>query len=424
MDRSGDLSAADQHREPEAGHMFFRGDGARAVGSFLGNARRETERRGLYDTLVVDCDCHHFEGLSYKEIARHIDHPTVRDIFGKYSQWSIDHTIVPGSLGDRVVGGRVRREIGRPPEGTDLHPIAWSVLESMLAMGIDYGVLFPTPMLVLGMHPQPEIEVEYARGYNRWLTKEILPQSGALVTMPYLPIGDPEASLEFIKEFGDDPSVVGFLVTAVRRQSLHENRYMKVFAELAERGLPVAFHSGPNWSGPPFETLNRFLSVHALGFPFNAMIHLCNLVINGIPERFPELKLIFMECGVTWLPFISSRLDTEYLMRPSEAPLLERLPSEYIADFFYTSQPLEHTTPEHLEVALDLINAESQLLYASDYPHQDFDLPTTIADLRFLSDGARAQILGGNAARLFGLPDVKLQDRSEVAPFAARAAHS
>jgi len=269
-------------------------------------------------------------------------------------------------------------------------------------------------MLVLGLHPQKEIEVEYARGYNRWLTREILPQSDALITMPYLPIGEPETAVEFIEEFGDDPSVVGFMVTAARYESLHENRYMKVFAALEERDLPVAFHSGPNWGERAFQTLNRFLSVHALGFPFNAMIHLTNLIINGIPERFPKLRFVFMECGVTWLPFIGTRLDTEYLMRPSEAPLLKRLPSEYIRDFYFTSQPLEFATQEHMEVVFNLIDAENRLLYASDYPHQDFDLPTIIADLHFTSEQARSNILGRNAARLFGLPDIKLHERPAI----------
>jgi predicted TIM-barrel fold metal-dependent hydrolase len=403
---------------PTAGHVVRREAGDDTRNASLANARRESERAGLYDTLVVDCDCHHYEGLSYKDIAKHIDHPTIRDIFAKYSQWSIDHTIVPGSLGDRVVGGRVKREVSAVPEGSGLDPIAWSTIESMMAMGIDYGLLFPTPMLALGAHPQLEVEVEYSRGYNRWLTKEILPQSGALLTMPYLPIGDPDAAMEFIEEFGDDPSVVGFLVTTVRYQSLHENRFMKVFAALEERGLPVAFHSGPSWTGQAFEALNRFLSVHALSFPFNAMIHLTNMVVNGIPERFPKLKLMFMECGVTWLPFIATRLDTEYLMRRSEAPLLTRMPSEYISDFFYTSQPIEHATPEHLKVTFDLIKAETQLLYASDYPHQDFDLPTSIADLTFIPEAARRRIMGTNAAELLGLADVKLQDRPEIASLA------
>jgi len=58
---------------------------------------------------------------------------------------------------------------------------------------------------------------------------------------------------------------------------------------------------------------------------------------------------------------------------------------------------------EALETTFRMINAETQLLYASDYPHWDFDLPSTIWDLPFLTERAKHNILGGNAARLFGL---------------------
>ena len=50
-----------------------------------------------------------------------------------------------------------------------------------------------------------------------------------------------------------------------------------------------------------------------------------------------------------------------------------------------------------------VINAETQLVYSSDYPHWDFDLPSTIYDLPFLSETAKRNILGGNAIRLFNL---------------------
>jgi hypothetical protein len=106
------------------------------------------------------------------------------------------------------------------------------------------------------------------------------------------------------------------------------------------------------------------------------------------------------------------RLDNEYRLRSSEAPLLTRMPGDYIRDFFYTSQPLDPLEdPEHNRMLFELFSGETQLLYSSDYPHQDFELPGAVADLGFLSEEARRAILGGNAARLFGLADVKLQDR-------------
>ena len=376
--------------------------------SFLGNARKEVERRGLFDIPIIDCDCHVYETTAMSEIAAYIQNPAVRRPFERYSQFMLAHAFLPGNLGDRMVAGRIKTDLDQVlPQGEfeGIHPIAAGLLNSMNQMAIDYSILFPTPMLTLGTHPQLEVEVELARAYNRWLVDRVLPASDRIKTMPYLPLSDPDASVDFIEEFGAKPGVVGFMVTAVRYQPIHQNRFVKVFAALDERSLPLAFHSGPNWSDRPFEQLNRFLGVHALGFPFYAMIQLTNLVLNGIPERFPRMKLIFMEAGQAWVQLLIARLDNEYRQRSSEAPLLKRLPSEYIREMYFTTQPLEQLdTPDHTRAMFEEINGESQLLYSSDYPHQDFDLPTQVYDLPFLSDQARRAILGGNALKLFGLP--------------------
>jgi predicted TIM-barrel fold metal-dependent hydrolase len=366
------------------------------------------DRRGLRDVPIVDCDCHVYETTAMPEIVRYIQNPNVRRSFERASLGMLMHAMLPANLGDRSSSGRIKTGLDmRLPVGdhAGLHPIAAGLLHSMDQMAIDYSILFPTPMLTLGAHPQPEIEVELGRAYNRWLVRDVLVASPRIRTMAYLPLSDPEASVAFVDEFAEAPGVVGFMVTAVRYQPIHENRFMKVFAALNERSLPLAFHSGPNWSERPFEQLNRFLSAHALGFPFYAMLQLTNLVINGIPERFPNVRFVFMEAGQAWVPFLIARLDGEYRMRSSEAPLLRRLPSAYIRDMFFTTQPFEQLDDaEHMRTVLEIMSASTQLLYSSDYPHQDFDLPTLIWDLPFLTEEARRNILGGNAMRLFGLP--------------------
>src|SRR6266699_1271305 len=104
------------------------------------------------------------------------------------------------------------------------------------------------------------------------------------------------------------------------------------------------------------------------------------------------------------------RFDNEYMMRTSEAPALKRLPSDYMRDMYFASQPMEITDMGLLQETFRVINAETQLLYSSDYPHWDFDLPSTIYDLPFLSETAKRNILGGNALRLFRIepPEQKL----------------
>jgi uncharacterized protein len=152
---------------------------------------------------------------------------------------------------------------------------------------------------------------------------------------------------------------------------------------------------------------NRFLAVHALGFSWFNILHCTNWLVNGMPERFPKLKVAWVESGLAWVPFLMQRLDNEWMMRSSEVPLLKRRPSDYMREMYYSSQPMEMVANrEALELTFKMINAETQLLYSSDYPHWDMDLPSTIYDLPFLSEQAKRNILGGNAKRFFNLEPI------------------
>ena len=144
-----------------------------------------------------------------------------------------------------------------------------------------------------------------------------------------------------------------------------------------------------------------------------SLIHLTNWVINGLPERFPKLKLVWVESGLAWIPFIMQRLDHEFMMRVCEAPMLKRPPSEYIREMYFTSQPLERSNMKLLEATFDAMKAETQLLFASDWPHWDFDPPSSITTIPFLTEQAKRNILGLNAARVFNLDVKRMRPRAQ-----------
>jgi uncharacterized protein len=100
--------------------------------------------------------------------------------------------------------------------------------------------------------------------------------------------------------------------------------------------------------------------------------------------------------------------------------MLKRPPSEYMRQMYYTSQPLERGNLDLLAATMRAMNAETQLLFASDWPHWDFDPPSSITTLPFLSDQAKRNILGLNAARVFNL-DVKRTRPAAADVLAARA---
>ena len=116
-----------------------------------------------------------------------------------------------------------------------------------------------------------------------------------------MPFSEPDEALRHVETFGDRKHVTGFMITSVRSLPVHHNSYMKVYRAMEERGLALCFHSAINIGEPVFKSLNRFASVHALGFPFYNMLHLTNWVTNGLGERFPKLPVIWIEGGLAWI---------------------------------------------------------------------------------------------------------------------------
>jgi predicted TIM-barrel fold metal-dependent hydrolase len=372
----------------------------------LAHASKQATERGYKNFPIVDVDSHHYELESFHEILEYMEDPVLQQLAMSASQSGAKgNGVMPGGVGYQDMGGRVTRYPLRKIEKAegDKHRDITLTKRWMDAMGINVAVMFPSPMLQLGLHPQVEVEVALARAYNRWLVERVLTHEPRIRSMLYLPFNDPEASYRMVKEFGGAKGVTGFMVTSARHRPVQHNGYMKTYALLEEMNLPLAFHAGYNWNDQAMGMMNKFISVHAIGFVFFNMIHLTNWIMNGLPERFPKLKVMWIESGLAWLPFMMQRLDNEYMMRTSEAPALKKLPSDYMRDMFYSSQPMEMTDMAALEQTFRMIKAETQLLYSSDYPHWDFDLPSTIYDLPFIDEKAKRNILGGNAMRVFNL---------------------
>jgi hypothetical protein len=378
----------------------------------LANARKDTEKYNLDDYFIVDVDSHHVENDSWPDIIARIADPVLRDNGQQMMKnWpGTDRTALstfPTGLTQQDVGGRIPHQatLAEPVTETDVHRDVTLARRAMDTMSIDIQVVFPQPMLEIGMHPNPGVALQLLNAYNEWFTETILSSEPRIKSMLAVPFENPDATLATIRRYADHPGVIGFLVTSQRRAAVHHNSYMPVYHELQERGLPLGFHAGPNMSQSDSMTgmLNRFLSVHALSFVTCNMTHLTNWVINGLGERFPNLNVIWIESGLAWVPFMMQRLDHEYQLRQSDAPLLKKMPSDYIRDMYFTTQPLEVTDMNLLEATFQAVDAENRLLYSSDWPHWDFDVPGRIMSIPFLSEKGKRNILGETARHVFHL---------------------
>jgi len=384
----------------------------------LAHARKQADALNLKDMLIVDVDSHHYENEHLDEVLPYFENEVFKQLVlaGRSKGRG---SLLPSQTGFQDMGGRITRYPLRSSEKTapGKHRDIQLGARWMEALGVDYACLFPTQMLHVGL-AQPEIENNLCWAYNRWVTEKILPEAaGRFFSMLCLPFSDPDESLRQVEKFGARKGVTGFCVTAIRTLPVHHNSYMKVYRAIEERGLALSFHSGTNSGEPMFKSLNRFATVHALGFPWYNILHMSNWVTNGLGERFPKLPIIWIEGGLAWVPFLMQRLDHEYMLRTSEYPGLKKRPSDYMRDMYYSTQPMEATDLIQLESTFRMVNAETQLMYASDYPHWDFDVPSRVFDLPFLTEKARHNILGGNAARLFKLPPRNQTQRENLRRF-------
>jgi uncharacterized protein len=370
----------------------------------LAHAARQAADRGFETMTLVDADTHHDENGSFRDIAGYIESPVERQLTRGLTNDG-RRPMVPRIISYEDNGGRLQRFAARKLEQTpaNVHRDITLTRRSMAAMGVSLGVLYPTTCLRLSIQPKRDWEYQLTAAYNRWIANDLLPQEPQLRGMLYLPLHHEAECLALVEELGGKPGVAGCVIASPRYARIYSKGMVRIFSAMEERGLVLAFHGMANWEEGQYVPVNRWGAVQALGVPHSNMIHMTNWLTNGMPERFPKLKLLWLESGVAWAHYLMQRLDNMYMARPADAPLLKEKPGHYMRRMFYCSQPLER--PENqaaLEVAFDSIDAETQLVWGSNFPAHDFDVPATIFDLPFLSAEAKKAILGGNAMRLFG----------------------
>jgi uncharacterized protein len=358
--------------------------------------RRET----LAQLFVLDADVHVHEDPA--ELAAYADPPwdvALREI-AKVPERYLD-----------LPGMSPRAEYRVPfPGGSNRRQIAASAAEmrqGLDALHVDQAVLFPDHLLSLAMVRDPAFATALARAYNRWLHERWLIEErslkGALVIAPQ----NPEAAAQDIRRHAGEREFACVYLPASGLKILYGHEiYDPVYRAAAEVGLPVVIHSVEAiYPAFPFqlEQFRTSLAVHALAHPLSMVANLVSMLETAVPVRFPELKVGFMEAGTGWVPFIANRLDKEYIERRREVPLLQERPSRTMRRFFYGTQPIEEPERRTDVVALfELFDGENQAMFASDWPHHDFDHPRHVFALPF-SPEARRKIMGLNAARFFGI---------------------
>ena len=158
--------------------------------------------------------------------------------------------------------------------------------------------------------------------------------------------------------------------------------------------------------------MEKYAYVHTTAFVFEPMIALMHMIGEGVFDRYPKLKVAYVEGACGWVPFWAERLDEHFEKLGPQWPELQRKPSEIIrsGQVSFTCEPEERILPYVLEVI-----GEDQVMYASDYHHWDCEFPESVhllSSIPGLSEERKRRVLGRNAAKWFNLQAEGLPERS------------
>ena len=295
-----------------------------------------------------------------------------------------------------------RRDAMPPEGGRQGSSLSFMQAQHLDANNVQLGMLNP-----LGSGQglsDPDLANAICAATNDWQVAEWTGRDSRLKASVVVNYEDTLSSVAEIKRCAPNPDFAQVLFLTRTAEPLGSRKYWPIYAAAAEAGLPIGVHAfgyggnpitGGGW--PSFyieEMVSHAQSCQAV---------LSSMVLEGVFERFPTLKLILIEAGFAWAPPLAWRLDRAWVRLRAETPHLKRLPSEVIrSHVWWTTQPMEEPDPrEHLLDTIAWIGWD-RLLFATDYPHWDYDDPETCLPLKITNE-QREQFFMGNARGVYRL---------------------
>ncbi len=282
-------------------------------------------------------------------------------------------------------------------------------------VGLEATVLYPTAGLAYGRMNDIDWAIAACRAYNDWLYDAYVAKSPAFKGMALIPMQDPDAAVAELRRAVTELKMTGAMLPSTGLKAhLGSKDYWPVYAEAERLGCALALHGGGHIN-LGLNDLNMFAPIHALGHPYGIMIGFAGLIFNGVLDRFPGLRLGFLEAGVGWLAFLLERFDGSY---KAFTPI--DLEGRYIQLRPGERKP-SHNIRRHIEEGRILVGVEGDeptlphavktvgnkpFVFSTDYPHEvtNETCKEEIEELREneeLTEEDKAAILYRNAERFY-----------------------
>ena len=313
------------------------------------------------------------------------------------------HAFVNGDPYPKAAPRAARRDAWGPDGSQPGSDLAFTQQHYLDAYGVEYAMM--GPLYPSGQADQdPEFTTAMVSAVNDWQLDAWAHRDKRLKASILVSYEDPQSSVAEIEKRAGDKSFAQILLLTRTNEPLGRKRYWPIYEAAERHGLPVAMHvfgysgfpvSGTGWPSYYLE--------ETTGHSAACQSVVASLVLEGVFERFPDVKFINIEGGFGWLAALSWRLDKHWSRLRAEVPHLKRPPSEYLREQLYiTTQPMDE--PESPRQLIDLMEqvGMDRLLFATDYPHWDFDDPARALPRGLTPEQTRA-ICSENARKLFRL---------------------
>lgn len=293
-----------------------------------------------------------------------------------------------------------------PPGAVPLPPSSYETLTERFLDSSQSEFVILNCLTGFENHRNPYFSAAVASALNDWMREEILARDQRLRASLVVSAISPEDAVAEIERVGKDPAFVQVLLPIRSDLPWGQKNNHAMFAAASERGLRIGLHA---WgragkAATPSGFTTTYLEDYVGNQPI-AQAQVLSLVSEGVFERFPELRVVMIECGFAWLAPLLWRFDKDWKGVWREVPWVKHRPSEYVREHFrFTTAPAHlPADPVAVDQLLEMMDGAGMLVYASDYPHEHGDGLPALLDR--LSPDDRRAVLGGTAAELYGLSD-------------------
>lgn len=351
---------------------------------------------------IIDADGHVNDRPHMDEISKYMPAGNRQEVFPAFDHHHFHF----------LEGGEKRSRTG------NVGPKEW--VQFLDDVGIDWTVVYPTAGLAVGRIIAEDWAIAACRAYNNWLHEKFTSKSPRIKGAALIPIQDTEAACAELRRAVQELNMAAIMLPSNGegiKGHFGAKLYWPIYAEAEKLNVPLALHVGAlHHLG--MDSIGVYYPVHALGHPFGIMTQAAAMLSYGIFDRFPKLRVGFLEGGATWVPFFMDRLDRSYphhLQVDIQGEFLPSCNPKVMASEYFR----RHVKAGRIFVGFDCDDrglgfavqeaGNEAFLFATDFPHESFNAEHCrheiheLLERKDISQTDKAAVLATNAKRFYGI---------------------